>query len=105
MYQKDKSSDFKVKFRQASSPCKRVLEDAKRADANKAKLPRNLALVTFGKLLIGFLSKSKSAISLLFNGPEVLSSASDKAKLFAENFSKIRVTEVSLYLISLLELI
>ena len=24
----------------------------------------------------------------LFNGPEVLSSASDKAKLFAENFSK-----------------
>ena len=39
-------------------------------------LPRNLALVT-----------SKSAIPPLFNGPEVLSSASDKAKLFAENFS------------------
>ena len=29
-----------------------------------------------------------SAIPLLFNDPEVLSSASDKAKLFAENFSK-----------------
>ena len=30
----------------------------------------------------------KSAIPPLFNGPEVLSSASDKAKLLAENFSK-----------------
>ena len=27
-------------------------------------------------------------MSSLFNGPEMLSSASDKAKLFAENFSK-----------------
>ena len=34
------------------------------------------------------LKKGKSAISPLFNGLEVLSSASDKAKLFAENFSK-----------------
>ena len=34
------------------------------------------------------LKKGKSAIPLLFNGPEVLSSASDKAKLFAENFSR-----------------
>ena len=34
------------------------------------------------------LNKCKSAIPPLFNGPEVLSSASDKAKLFAENFSK-----------------
>ena len=32
--------------------------------------------------------KGKSAIPPLFNGPEVLCSASDKAKLFAENFSK-----------------
>ena len=34
------------------------------------------------------LNKGKSAIPLLFNGLGVLSSASDKAKLFAENFSK-----------------
>ena len=33
------------------------------------------------------LNKGKSAIPPLFNEPEVLSSASDKAKLFAENFS------------------
>ena len=31
--------------------------------------------------------KGKSAIPPLFNGPEVLSSASDKAKIIAENFS------------------
>ena len=33
------------------------------------------------------LNKGKSPIPSLFNGPEVLSSASDKAKLFAESFS------------------
>ena len=34
------------------------------------------------------LNEGKSAIPPLFNGPEVLSSASYKAKLFAKNFSK-----------------
>ena len=34
-YQKDKSSDSKVKFRQASSHCKRVLQAAKIEYANK----------------------------------------------------------------------
>ena len=33
-------------------------------------------------------NKDKSAIPPLFNGPEVLSSASDKAKLFAKKFPK-----------------
>ena len=50
-------------------------------------LPRNLALETFGEFLV--FSTGKSAIPPLFNAPEVLSSASDKAKLFAKNFSKI----------------
>ena len=45
---------------------------------------RNLALGTFGKLPV---KKSKSAIPPLFNSPEVLSSAPDKTKLFAEHFS------------------
>ena len=34
------------------------------------------------------LNKGKSAIPLLFNSSEVLSSASDKGKLFAENLSE-----------------
>ena len=37
LYQKDKSSESKVKFRQASNHCKRVLEGAKLAYANKIK--------------------------------------------------------------------
>ena len=43
-------------------------------------------LRTFGELLIVF--STKSAIPVLFNRLEVLSSASDKAKLFAKNFPK-----------------
>ena len=48
-------------------------------------LPRNLALVW--RIANSVFNKGKSAIPPLFNGPEVLSSASDKAKLFAEIFS------------------
>ena len=36
-YQRENSSDSKVKFRQASNRCKRVLEAAKLAYANKTK--------------------------------------------------------------------
>ena len=50
-------------------------------------LPRNLALVTFGKLLIVFSTKVNLLYLLLLKDPEVLSCASDKVKLFAENFS------------------
>ena len=84
LYQREKSSDSKVKFRQASNRCKRVLEAAKLTYANKIK-----ESITSQKLgsLNSVLNKGKSAIPPLFNGPEVLSSASDKAKLFAENFS------------------
>ena len=41
----------------------------------------------FWRITNSVLNKGKSAIPPLFNNPEVLSSASDKAKLFAENFS------------------
>ena len=45
--------------------------------------------MTSGELLIVFsTNKGKSAVPTLFNRLEVLSSASDKAKLFAEKFSK-----------------
>ena len=42
LYQREKSSDSKVKFRQASNRCKRVLEAAKLAYANKIKEPITL---------------------------------------------------------------
>ena len=91
LYQKDKSSDSKVKFRQASNPCKRVLEAAKLAHANETKesiTSQKLGSRDFWQSANSVLNKGKSAIPPLFNSLEVLSSASDKAKLFAESFSK-----------------
>ena len=91
LYQKDKSSASKVKFRQASNRCKRVLEAAKFAYANKTKesiTSQKDGSQDFWQSANSVLNKGKSTIPPLFNGPEVLSSASDKAKLFSENFSK-----------------
>ena len=90
LYQREKSSDSKVKFRQASNCCKRVLDAAKLAYANKTNesiTSQKLGSRDFWRIANSVVNKGKSAILPLFNGPEVLSSASDKAKLFAENFS------------------
>ena len=90
LYQREKSSDSKVMFRQASNRWKRVFEVAKLAYANKTKesiTSQKLGSRDFWRIANSVLNKGKSAIPPLFNGPEVLSSASDKAKLFAENFS------------------
>ena len=90
LYQHNKSSESKVKFRQASNHCKMVLEAAKLAYANETKesiTSQRLGSRDFWQIANSVL-KGKLAIPPLFNGREVLSSASDKAKLFAENFSK-----------------
>ena len=90
MYQKDKFCNSKVKFRQASNHCKRVLEAAKLAYANKTEesiTSQKLGSRDFWQNANSVLNKGKSAIPLLFNSLEMLSSTSNKAKLFAENFS------------------
>ena len=89
LYQREKS-DSKVKFRQASNHFKRVLEAAKLAYANKTKesiTSQKRGSHDFWRVANGVLSKGKSAIPRVFNRPTVLSSASDKAKLLAENIS------------------
>ena len=91
LYQKDKSSDSKVKFRQASNRCRRVLEAATLAHANKTKEPitsQKLGSHDLWRIANSVLKKGKSTILPLFSGPELFSSVSDKAKLFAKNFSK-----------------
>ena len=91
LYQQKKSFEAKVKFKQASNRWKRVLEAAKLAYANKTKEPiasQKLDSRDFWQIANSVLNKGKSAIPPLLNGPEKLSSASDKGKLFAENFSK-----------------
>ena len=69
---------------------KRVLEAAKLAYANKTKqsiTSQKLGSRDFSRIANGVLNKAKSAVPPPFNGPEMLSSASDTAKLFAESFS------------------
>ena len=91
LYQQNKSSESKVKFRQASNRCKRVLEAAKLAYATKKKesiTSQKLGSRDFWRIANSVLNNGKSAIPPLFNGPEVLSSESDKVKLFAKDFSK-----------------
>ena len=76
---------------QASICCKRLLEAAKVACATKTKesiSSQKLGSRDFWQIANSFLKKGKPPIPPLLNGPEVLSSASDKAKLFAENLSK-----------------
>ena len=65
LYQKDKSSDSKVKFRQASNRCKRVLEAAKLAYANKTKdsiTSQKPGSWDFWQIANSVLNKGKSAI-------------------------------------------
>ena len=80
MYQREKSSDPKAKFRQASNRCKRVLEDAKLAYANKTKdfiTSQKLGSRDFWRIANSILNKGKFAIPPLFNGPEVNSNLDD----------------------------
>ena len=91
LYQQNKSFESKVKFRQASNLCKRVLEAAKFAYTTKTKesiTSQKLALRDFWQIANSVLNKGKYAIPPPFNGQEVLSPASHKAKSFAKSFSK-----------------
>ena len=90
LYQQNKPSESKVKLRQAINHCKMVLEAAKLAYA--AKIKESITCQKLGswdswQIANSVFNKGKSAMPRLFNGLEVLSSASDKTKLFAKNFS------------------
>ena len=90
LYQQNKSSESKVKFRQANNRFKRVLEVAEFAYATKTKesiTSQDLGSRDFWRIANSVLKRGNSAIPLLFNEPEVLPSPPDKAKLFAKNFS------------------
>ena len=105
--------NLKYKFRQASNHCKRGLKAAKLAYANKAKESINsqtLGSWDFWQIANSVLNKFESAVPLLFNNLEGFSSASDKTKMFTENFSKnsnLEDSSISLpaFHFSLLELI
>ena len=100
----------KVKLGKASNRCQRILEDAELAYVLKTKefiTSQELGSWDFCRIANGVLNKDRSVIPPLSNGPEVLPSASDKAKFFVTNFStKSNLeTQASLYPFPLLELI
>ena len=69
----------------------RVLEAAKLAYATETKesiTSLKLGSRDFWQIAKSDLNKDKSAILPIFNDPELLSSASDKAKLFPKDLSK-----------------
>ena len=70
LYKKDKSSDSKVKFKQASHCCKRVPEAAKLPYANKTResiTSQKLGSHDIWRIANTVLNKGKSAIPHLFN--------------------------------------
>ena len=76
---------------QTGSCWKKVFEAIKLAYANKIKesiTSRKSGSQYFWQIANNALDRDKSFLPLLFNDPEVLSCASDKAKLFAKNFCK-----------------
>ena len=84
LYQKDKSSESKVKFRQANNRCNRVLEAAKFAYANKTKetiTSQKLGSWDFWRIANSVLNK-ENLLYLLYT------SCNAKGQLFVENFSK-----------------
>ena len=105
LYQQNKSSESKVKFRQASNHCKGVLQASKMEYANETKekfTSQKLGSWHFWWIANSILKKV-NLLYLLYS--MVLSSASDKAKLFAKNFSRnYNLDDSSLYLFSFLEL-
>ena len=94
-------------MRQASNHYKRVLEAAKLAYANKRKefiTSQRLGSLDFWWIANSVLNKGNLAIPSLFNNREVLLSAYDKTKqIFLRTLNLM--TQVSLYLVPLLELI
>ena len=73
LYQQNKFSESKLKFGQASNRCKRFLEAAKLAYANKTKestTSQKLGSRDFWQIANSVLNKDKFAIPPLFFGPE-----------------------------------
>ena len=110
LYQQNKSSESKVKFRQASNHCKRVLEAAKLAYATKTKesiTSQKLGSRDFWRIAIVFSTKVNLLYFLYSTDQRCCLLHLIKQNYLLKTFPRtlILMTLVSLYLFSLLELI
>ena len=92
MYQQNKCSKSKVKFRQVNNHFKSVLEVGKFPYVTKTKdsiTSQKLGSQDFWQIANSVFNKGNSAVPLLFNELKVLASVLDKAKLFAKIFYEL----------------
>ena len=110
LYQQNKS-ESKIKFRQASNYCKRVLEATKLAYANKTKefiTSQKLGSWDFCQIANSVVNKGKSVILSVFTDPQRCNLLHlIKQNCLPKTFLRtlVLVTRVSPYMFSLLELI
>ena len=90
LYHRNRCDETSAAFRTARNNCHRVLSEAKDAYALsiQARIDQEqLGSREFWRITNKVLNRGKSPIPAIINDPEVLSSSSDKAELFAKIFS------------------
>ena len=89
-YHQNRCSDTKAAFRTARNHCKRILRNAKDSYAQSVKsrvAEQRLGSREFWRITNKVMNRGKGSVPTIINGPEVISSSLDKAKLFAMNFA------------------
>ena len=89
-YHRDATPDNKKLFNDSRNHCKRVITEAKSSYAEATRhsiASQRIGSRDFWRICNSVLNRGKSTIPPLFNGPEVLTTSTDKANLFARNFS------------------
>ena len=89
-YHRNPSVANRTSFRTASNRCKYILNQAKTnyADLIQSRIEtESLGTREFWRITNKVMNRGKPSIPTIVNGPEILSSSSDKAILFAQMFS------------------
>ena len=89
-YHRDATPANKKLFNDSRNHCKRVITEARSSYAEAARhsiASQRIGSRDFWRICNSVLNRGKSTIPPLFNGPEVLTTSTDKANLFARNFS------------------
>lgn len=89
-YHRSGTMGDKQLFNNARNRCKRVIEEAKQNYLNQVHdriVGQSVGSRDFWRIYKSISNKGKSSVPPLFNGPEVLTSTSDKAELLARFFS------------------
>ena len=89
-YHRNPSAANRTSFRTASNRCKYILNQAKTnyADLIQSRIKsESLGTREFWRITNKVMNRGKPSIPTIVNGPEILSSSSDKAVLFAQMFS------------------